>query len=149
MKKYCIIIAFMVLLASCANQVKTASSDRNVKAKSLMPPKDKALIFVMRPTILGKPFAHEISLDGKKIGSTCGYYYVYTFASPGKHKLTASADNTGELEITVEGGKIYYVEQSVYPMVWKGGVSLSLCGQADCKKKLDECELSDDNLAGM
>jgi hypothetical protein len=141
-------IIFSFLTGCVQMQVKPAGDDLDAKAKALTPAKGKALVYIIRPTMLGKPFAHEVTMDKQKIGSTCGYYYVYTNASPGKRMFTVKGDNTSELEITAEAGKTYYVEQKVYPMVWKGGVSMSLVDQTEGKKILGQCKLSGDNLAG-
>jgi len=145
MKKIFLAAIILSFLTGCVQmQVNTAPDNADAKAKALTPVKGKALIYIIRPTMLGKPFAHEITMDGKKIGSTCGYYYIYTFASPGKHKLTATGDYTGELDLTVEAGKTYYIEHKVFPALWKGGASLALINGTDGKKKLGECKLSAD-----
>lgn len=150
MKKYSAVLLFVSLLIGCVQmQVSTAADDADAKAKALSAPKGKALLYIIRPTNIGKPFAHEITLDGKKIGSTCGYYYVYTIVAPGKHKLTATGDFTGKLEITTESGKIYYIQQKVLPGVWKGGASLSVVSETEGRKILSECKLSGDNTAGL
>lgn len=150
MKRILLTAVILSLFTGCVQmQVNPAADDADAKAKSLAAPKGKALVYIIRPTMLGKPFAHEITMDGKKIGSTCGYYYIYAFASPGKHKFTAKGDNTGELDLSTDSGKTYYVQQKVYPLVWKGGVSLAVVNEAEGKKFLSECRLSGDTLAGQ
>ena len=149
MKKIVLSTLVLFLFTGCVSmQVSTADDAADARAKALTAPKGKALVYILRPTNIGKPFAHEITLDGKKIGSTCGYYYVYVFVSPGKHKFTASGDYSGDVELTVEGGKTYYIQQRVQPGVWKGGSALAVVNETEGKKFLAECKLSADNQPG-
>lgn len=149
MKKMFITAVLMSLITGCVSmQVSPADDAADAKAKALTVPKGKALVYIVRPTSIGKPFAHEITLDGKRIGSTCGYYYIYVFVSPGKHKFTASGDYSGDVELTVEAGKIYFIQQRVQAGVWKGGSALAVVSETEGRKYLSECRLSSDYLAG-
>jgi len=130
-------------------QVNTASPEMDAKAKALVPPKGKSLVYIVRPTFLGKPFSHDITCDKVRIGSTCGGYYIFTVINPGKHIFTSKCDNTSEFELMTDAGKTYYLEESVYPGVLKGIVKLSEADQTAGKKKLGECKLSGDNTAGI
>ena len=82
-------------------------------------------------------------------GSVGGGYYIFTIADPGKHIITTSADNHTELEVTVDAGKTYYVEQTIYPGFLKGLIKLSLLDPMEGRKKLEECTLSEDNIASQ
>ena len=67
-------------------------------------------------------------------GSVGGGYYIFTIADPGKHIITTSADNHTELEVTVDAGKTYYVEQTIYPGFLKGLIKLSLLDPMEGRK---------------
>lgn len=149
MKKFLITAVILLLFTGCVQmQVNTAADDADAKAKSMNPPKGKALVYFIRDTYIGKPFAHEITKDGTKIGSTCGYYYIYTIVSPGKHKFISKGDFDGTLELSAEAGKTYYVQQKILPGVWTGGTSLELLKDSDGKTRLAQCKLSADNSPG-
>ncbi len=149
MKKILITAVILTLFTGCVQmKINTAPDDADAKAKALSPAKGKSLVYFIRDTNIGKPFAHEITMDGKKIGSTCGYYYIYTFASPGKHKIVSKGDFDGSLELSVESGKTYYVQQKILPGIWEGGTSLELLKDSDGKSRLSQCRLSADNTPG-
>jgi len=146
MKKTLVII-IALLLSGCAMQLQTATPEKDALAKALVAPPDKALVFFVRPGFIGKPFAYDVLCDNVKVGGTCGGFFIYSLMSAGKHICTTKADNTATLELIVEAGKTYYVEQPVSPGLLKGVIDLQLLEPTEGKKKLSECTLSADNAA--
>jgi len=140
-------VIIALLLSGCAMQLQTAAPEKDARAKSLAAPQDKALVYFVRPGIVGKPFAYDVICDNVKIGGTCGGYFAYAFLTAGKHVCTTRADNTATLELDLSPGKTYYVEQPVSPGLIKGFIDLKLLDAAEGKQKLSECTLSADNAA--
>jgi len=131
------------LMAGCVSMDFNPASDRlDKKAKALMPARGKALVYVVRPGFIGKPFGRDVIVNGKKIGSNCGGYFVYFMARPGKHTIKTVGDNTAKLSINVRKGEICFIEQIVSPGFLKGIMSLKKLNSTEGRKKLEECKLS-------
>ena len=149
-QRYSLLIMTMTLalLAGCVSMdFKPASDSLDKRAKALKPAKGKALVYVVRPGFIGKPFGRDVFVDGKVIGSNCGGYFVYFMTRPGVSTIKTKGDNTAELKIKVSSGKTYYVEQTVSPGLLKGVMGLKILDDKDGRKKLLECKLSSQCLA--
>jgi hypothetical protein len=142
---FCIISA--LILAGCATEVKTASSSADQRAKALKPPKGMALVYFVRDTTVGKPFATPVWCDGKRLGSTCGWYYIYAFISPGKHRIKSERDNTTEIDVAFAADKTYFIEMRIFSGFAKGTVKLEQIDSKSGREKLQQCSLSADNTA--
>ncbi len=153
-----IILLMSVLLMSmmafgCAtmNKVKPMPGEIDQKVKSLQPPSGKSLVYVVRPTFLGKPFGGEITANGEYIGTTQGGLYVYAVLTPGNYLFKVTGhDNSPEVNVNLDVDQTYYIYQSVYPGVIKGMAGLKLVDQVEGNKALQECKLGDklgDNTA--
>jgi hypothetical protein len=115
---------------------------------SLTPPAGKALVYIIRDSYLGKPFAYKVTIDDVKIGSTYGGTYIYAFIKPGKHEINSKSDVKSKLEITVDAGKTYYVRQKVFSALAIGAAKLELLDNSEGEDKLSKCKISKDNDAG-
>jgi hypothetical protein len=136
------IVAILVLLSGCA--VPKASIELENKAKGLSAPADKALIYIVRPDFLGSAIKFTVECDGTRIGATGGKRFIYTIQSPGKHKIVSRAENDAEIEVEVEAGKIYYVQQIPTMGVMKARNKLVLLNETEGKEKLGKSNLSTD-----
>jgi hypothetical protein len=142
---FCVISA--LILAGCATEVKTASSSADQRAKALKPPKGMALVYFVRDTTVGKPFATPVWCDGKRLGSTCGWYYVYAYINPGKHRIKSERDNTTEIDVAFSADKTYFIEMRIFSGFAKGTVKLEQIDSKSGREKLQQCTLSADNAA--
>lgn len=148
MKKSLLFLAAAVLFfavgCSSMNSVKPMSADIDSKVKNLQPPSDKALVYVVRPTYLGKPFGGEITANGEYVGTTQGGIYVYAVLNPDTYTFEVTGhDNKSQVEVSFEAGKTYYIHQGVYPGIFKGITKLRLVSDEEGKKALDECQIGD------
>jgi hypothetical protein len=138
-----IALVIVTLMAVGCASLNTMPPDVDAKVKALQPPAGKALVYVVRPTSLGKPFEGTITANGEYIGTTQGTLYVYAVLDPGEYKFKASGqDNESEIDVTLEAGKTCYIYQSVYPAVFKGAVRLSVVDEKEGRQALGECVLS-------
>ena len=51
----------------------------------------------------------SVDIDGSHVGDTEHRTYVVQTVNPGKHVITAHAENTSEIELTNEADKNYFV----------------------------------------
>jgi hypothetical protein len=147
MKQFVFCIISALILAGCATEVKTAALNADKRAKALKPPKGLALVYFVRDTTVGKPFATPVWCDGKRLGSTCGWYYVYAYISQGKHRIKSERDNTTEIDVTFAADKTYFIEMRIFSGIAKGMVKLEQIDAKSGREKLQQCSLSADNAA--
>ena len=140
------IFLMSIMAVGCATygNVKKMPAEVDAKVKSMQPPSGKALVYVVRPTSLGKPFGGDITANGEFIGTTQGTMYVYAVMTPGEYKFKVTGhDNESEIVVNLEADKTYYIYQSVYPAVFRGATSLELVDKEEGRKALEECSLGD------
>jgi hypothetical protein len=63
--------------------------DLDARIKTLRPPRDKALIYVIRPEQVFKNFTTQITCDGGFVGYTKSGMYLALLADPGLHIFTS------------------------------------------------------------
>ncbi len=105
------------------------------------PPADKALIYVMRTSMLGYKIDSKVAVDGKWMGVNRGKTYFYFTVEPGERYFCSESENQDYLALTVEPGKTYYLQQ-VEPGVWKARTNLRVMTEEHGTKKLEEVHLS-------
>ncbi len=76
---------------------------------------DKAVLLIIRTTSFGWGGVVDNYLDGKMIGQTQGKMYFLTDVTPGLHYVISHADNTDTARIKFEAGRIYFLQQGIYP----------------------------------
>ena len=106
------------------------------------PPADKALIYVMRTTILGYKIHSKLAVDSKWMGVNRGKTYFFFTLDPGEHFFCSEAENQDYLALTVEAGKTYYLKQRVEPGLWKARTDLAVIDEEKAKKELPDLNLS-------
>jgi hypothetical protein len=110
----------------------------------LQPPPGKSLVYVVRPTFLGKPFGGNITANDEFVGTTQGGMYVYAVLNPGEYKFKVTGHDTdSEIMVKLEAEKTYYIYQSVYPGLFKGATSLKLVNKEEGREALEKCKLGD------
>ncbi|MGB7207222.1 MAG: DUF2846 domain-containing protein [Pyrinomonadaceae bacterium] len=105
-------------------------------------PADKAMIYVMRTTILGYKIHSKLAVDGKWMGVNRGKTYFFFTLDPGEHFFCSEAENQDYLALTVEAGKTYYLKQRVEPGIWKARTDLAVIDEEKAKKELADVHLS-------
>lgn len=139
-----VITSFVSFGCATMNTVNQTSVEIDTKVKSMQPPAGKSLVYVVRPTFLGKPFAGTITANDEYIGTTQGGMYVYAALVPGGYKFKVTGqDSDSEVDVTLEANKTYYIKQGVFPGIFKGTTSMSLLSNEEGREALKECALGD------
>ena len=76
-------------------------------------PADKAMIYVVRPTMMGNKIQTKLAVDGHWVGVNRGNNYFYFTLDPGMHYFCSQAENHSVLALQVEAGKTYYLQQKI------------------------------------
>ena len=115
------------------------------EAKHLAPADGKALVFIVRPTIMAFAIPMRVDCDSFQVGWISAKTFLYTMLDPGTHTLKALAENEFHLDITLEAGKTYYFEEQIKMGFAYARTKLKLLEEAEGKKKLDKCSISGTN----
>ena len=99
--------------------------------------KDKALVYVVRPSSLGTLIRFDVYLDAKdedsKMGFTRGNQHIYFYTSPGKHLILSNAENWAEFSIDAKEGEVIFLMQDVQMGILYARNSLSLMNTMEGK----------------
>jgi hypothetical protein len=99
---------------------------------------DKALIYVLRPTMIGNKIQTKLAVDAEWKGVNRGdNYFFFTLAS-GQHYFCSQAENRSVLVLNVEVGKTYYLQQEIWPGVLKARNELVVMEEDKAKEKLQK-----------
>jgi len=134
--------------ASVSDSTKTAATLSDDDAKNLSPIEGKAIVYIVRTSPMGTLIRIGAECDGKGLGSTKPKQYLYAILEPGKRTFTSHTENKTSLDLTLEGGKIYYILQKVKMGIVTARIGLELMNESDGRKALMDCKLSSDNLHG-
>ena len=115
-------------------------------AKNLTPIQGKAIVYIIRSTLLGAVIKMNIECNSIHIGSTKAEKYIYTILEPRTHTFLAKSKNKSSFELTVEAGKIYFIKQQVKMGFLFAQTGLKLITDEEGRKLLSKCKLSSDNL---
>ncbi len=123
-------IALVVLqIAGCAS---TRYADPNVDAAQKTFPirSDVAGLYIYTNEYMHRFWAN-VEIDGAPLGQIVTRSYLYTEVAPGRHAVTAMADNTETLEFDAEAGTTYYVRLTTQFGWAQPGVSLEAVPEID------------------
>jgi hypothetical protein len=83
-----------------------------------LPENEKAIVYVVRPSIDCKPYSFSVFIDNLKpeteMGSTKGGQYIYFDLISGEHKIISKVENwntVAEMNVSAKGGDIIFLEQ--------------------------------------
>jgi hypothetical protein len=105
-------------------------------------PADKALIYVIRPSMIGNKVQSKLAVDGEWKGTNRGENYFYFMLDPGEHYFCSAAENYSVLKVDVAAGKTYYLQQHVRMGVMKARNKLEAMSEEEGKSKLAGAHLS-------
>ncbi len=106
------------------------------------PSADKAMIYVLRTSMLGYKIASKLAVDGKWMGVNRGKTYFYFSVDPGKRYFCSEAENQDYLSLDVEAGKTYFLKQRVEMGMWKARTDLVVVEEAKGREELKDVNLS-------
>ncbi len=132
-------------MLSCGTSKKAIENAPNVEL--VQPPSDKAVVYLIRPSMLGQLINTKVEIDGQYVGKTKGKQYLYTILDPGAHTITSIAENTSEVPIELEAGQQYFFEQEIKMGVLKARNELVRIDEADARIKIQKCKLSKDFIS--
>lgn len=145
MKRLSLVFALLslVFFSGCAT-VPMASSEVDTELKTFQKPlNESAGLYIYRNSFAGQALKKNVYINGKLIGETANKVYFYKELPAGNYTLaTESEFSENNLDITVEAGQLYFVEQTIKLGVFVGGAKLSLVDSDTGMKNVKECKLA-------
>ncbi len=78
--------------------------------------KGKALVYVVRPSMVGTLVRFNVFVDGQnpenEFGWTRGKEYIHFYLKPGKHQIHSKAENWSSIEVDLKPNSITYIKQN-------------------------------------
>lgn len=138
MRKLLISLFLGLFLAACA-RVPMESNEKNIQAKQFnLPSNDTSGLYVYRENHFGgQALRKAISIDGKEIGSLVRGTFLYTQVPAGSHTIsTYSEFGKNHLDLTMSGGKNYFIKQELKMGVFFAGAKLTEVSESQGKKDI-------------
>jgi len=111
-------IVSAVIMTGCASLPSPDEMKADIQNFTLpkLPQDGKAIVYVVRPTSLGKLIKFNVFVDDKEpkseMGYTRGNQYIYFNVSPGKHQILSKAENWAEVDFKANAGDIIFIQQN-------------------------------------
>ena len=106
------------------------------------PPADKALVYVLRPTMFGNKVQSKLAVDGQWVGVNRGRNYFFLALEPGELYFCSKAENRSSMALQVEAGRTYFLEQKIKMGLMKARNKLALMADQKGREKLATCHPS-------
>jgi hypothetical protein len=126
-----------------AENVKHKTSTNKKEHPTPEAPADKALVYVVRPTMMGNKVQTKLAVDGRWVGINRGNNYFFFTLDPGEHYLCSMAENKSVMAMKVEAGKTYYLQQKLTMGFMKARNKVVALDDAEGKKALAKTHPSD------
>lgn len=107
--------------------------------KELIPPEGKGLVYIIRSKSAGGLIKFKTSINGTYIGSTKAKNFLYSILDPGAYTISAKAENTNNIDITVEAGQTYFILQKVRMGAIKARVAMYQTDDVEGRQRLARC----------
>ena len=136
-------VSAVILVVSCVAcaSARLAKPEQDVAAKQFQVPAGESNIYIYRNENI--VFNNEISVDinGKHAGNTNQKTFIFKSVAPGKHSITAFAENTEFIEITTIADKNYFIWLEVRLGAVTNHAHFHLVGEAQGKSGVMDCKL--------
>ncbi|HLK30175.1 MAG TPA: hypothetical protein VKT28_16455 [Puia sp.] len=124
---------------------KQEKQKKNEELRNIAPSAGKALVYIIRPTIMAFAIPMRVDCDSFQMGWISAKTFLYTMLDPGAHTFKCLAENEFHLDANLEAGKIYYYEEQVKMGFAYARTKLKLLTEEEGKKKLEKCTISGSN----
>ena len=101
---------------------------------------DHGVVYFVRPGFMGKAVKIWAFVDDIAVGANKGKQYTFATVEPGKHVFWSKAENVAAVEIEIEGGKAYYIQQKPKMGGMKTRVKLLVLDEAAGRAAIEKCK---------
>ncbi len=134
--KYLFLFSIFLLVAGCA------SSKQYVPLADLSRPVDnsQSRIIIVRPTIFGSAIRMKVREGIRAIGVTGPNSFLAWDREPGRASIVSNAENDDVLDLELEKGQTYYVQQHIRMGIVTARNQLELLPEEKGKNFLKKCK---------
>lgn len=133
-------ILVCLVLSGCAS-VPMADRQEDAAAKAFAPAPGMAGLYIYRNEYRGGAIKMQVTVDGKILGKTVAYSYLYTELAPGKHVITADGGNTDQLKVEAIAGQNIFVHQAIKAGFSAAGSSMRIVDSQEGQAGVMECSM--------
>lgn len=141
MYKYLVPLFLVAALSGCAS-VPMGDVRQDTALKTFAAKPGQAGLYIYRNETFGSAVRMEVAVDGQPLGQTAPQTYLYKELPPGRHTVSAKAENQETLTIDMAPGKLYYVWQEVKMGLLYARTQLHLVGEAEGRKGVMDSKLA-------
>jgi hypothetical protein len=141
----CIGLSTLAFAQSAKEQAKEMQRQRDSIAENRPPIPDSAIVYIIRPSIVAMAVPMRLDCDSFQVGWVGIKSYLYTILPPGDHVFKAKSENESDLKLTLEAGKIYFINQEPRMGFAYARVKLKPLTEEEGRKYLKKCGLSKHN----
>lgn len=127
-------------LVGCAS-VPMANTNDDGAAKKFSPSPDMSGIYIYRNEYFGAAIKMPVLLNGRELGKTVAYSYLYKEVPPGKHIITADGENTDILKVETRPGQNVFIHQQIKMGFAVGRSGMTFVDSAEGQAGVRECKL--------
>jgi hypothetical protein len=141
---YILSLTAAVLMSGCASVDMATQADSD-KAKAFTAPSaGNAGVYIYRNSFVGRALKKDIWINGNCVGESAPDVFFYTEVAGGKtHKVeTESEFSPNALELMVESGKHYFIEQFIKLGLVVGGADLVQVNEDAGKKVVSQLSMA-------
>ncbi|RZI47559.1 DUF2846 domain-containing protein [Rickettsiales endosymbiont of Peranema trichophorum] len=115
-----LVLCSLLLLGGCATPPSIEQIRQDVVDYKLpkTPEEGKAIVYVVRPSIMGALISFNVFLDDKKPESEMGFtranQYIYFNVSPGEHQILSASENWSIVNINAKPNDVIFLRQDVH-----------------------------------
>lgn len=117
------------------------NNENVLKIKEMPPPEDKALVYIIRPPIIGTTLKAALECNGTYIATTKGKRFVYLILDPGSYTFVSIFKNKYSLQLDLEAGNSYFILQTAKFSGNEKVTELELMEEMTGRKKLKKSSL--------
>lgn len=132
----------VILIITACSTTKTTTQNNLDQYKLLSVPAEKAIVYIVRPSVVGTIVPFKVLCNDSLIGSTTGNKYIFTVLEPDTYRFVSEAENDAQLELKVEPGKKYFIEQKPKMGIVMARNELILLTNEEGEQKLTKCSIS-------
>jgi hypothetical protein len=98
----------------------------------------KAIIYIMRPSIVGFAVKLNIKENNNEIGQLAANNYLKFEIEEGFTTLSNNFDKSSKLELDIRSNNIYYIKNNIQPSLFTKRSSFELLTEEEGKKILEK-----------
>jgi hypothetical protein len=106
------------------------------------PSEGKAMVYVIRPTMMGNKIQTKFAVDGEWKGANRGDNYFFLELEPGEHYFCSQSENRDALKLLLVSGKTYFIQQHIVGGFVKVRNRLEVIPEEKGRGKLTELNLA-------